>query len=279
LVNRAFFKIGLLVFLVILLFSPGFAGKGRFEFGFHYSGWGINILRGIVEDAADFEDMLVSAVEDEHENVMLMSYEQSVEFDTGGSNFGFEMRWYPKGYEGSFSLGLAVERTTMKIGPINIDASMRVEEQISDWEIDTYQFDAQANADLLYKPLAFLLNFRWDIKRNWRVHPVITFGFGFASVGSLKKAELSYSIEGTLTGPDESEIISESDKKTLQELMDEADEENGDGDAPTLDEIPFIPFVQLLVGVKGEITKNIYILVDGGIFDGFVIRGGVAVRF
>jgi hypothetical protein len=259
--------------------SPGFAGKGRFEFGFHYSGWSVNILKGIVEDAADFEDLFFSAVEGENDNVMLMDYEQSVEFDSGGSNFGFEFRWYPKGYEGSFSLGLAVEKTTMKIGPMSIDAFMIAEEQISDWEIDTYQFDAEANADLLYKPLAFLMNVRWDIKRAWRVHPVITFGLGFAGVGSLKKAVLSYSLEGTLTGPDETETINESDEKTLQELMDEAEEDNGEGEAPTLDEIPFIPFIQLLVGIKGEITKNIYLMLDGGIFDGFVIRGGIAVRF
>lgn len=275
-INDSFRNVFVLLF-VILLTAPAFAGKGRFEFGFHYSGWGVNILKGIVEDQADFEDMIFSAVEEENEDMMLMSYEQSVEFDSGGSNFGFEMRWYPKGYEGSFSLGLAVESTTMKIGPMNIAATMRVVEQIPPF--DTYQFDAQANADLLFKPLAFLLNFRWDIKRAWRVHPVITIGFGFAGIGSLKKAELSYSIEGTLTGPDDPETISESDKKTLQELMDEAKDGNGEGDEPSLDSIPFIPFLQIMIGVKGEITKNIYVLVDAGFFDGFVIRGGVALRF
>jgi hypothetical protein len=39
-----------------------------------------------------------------------------------------------------------------------------------------------------------------------------------------------------------------------------------------------VPFVQLNLGLKAVITPNVSLLVDAGIWNGFLIRGGVAFR-
>ena len=41
----------------------------------------------------------------------------------------------------------------------------------------------------------------------------------------------------------------------------------------------FIPFIQINLGLKAEITDNLHLLVDAGIWNGFLLRGGIAFRF
>jgi hypothetical protein len=38
------------------------------------------------------------------------------------------------------------------------------------------------------------------------------------------------------------------------------------------------PFVQLNFGVKGEITNNLFLLIDVGVWDGFLLRAGLGLR-
>jgi hypothetical protein len=35
----------------------------------------------------------------------------------------------------------------------------------------------------------------------------------------------------------------------------------------------------LNLGLKGKLAENIHLLVDAGVLNGFVIKGGVALRF
>jgi hypothetical protein len=42
--------------------------------------------------------------------------------------------------------------------------------------------------------------------------------------------------------------------------------------------LPIIPIIQLNLGIKGEIIKGFYILIDFGIWNGFLLRGGIAFR-
>ena len=63
-------------------------------------------------------------------------------------------------------------------------------------------------------------------------------------------------------------------QKTLKEWKDELEGKEEDLFIPG-----FIPFIQLNVGLKGEVTDNIHLLVDAGIWNGFLLRGGIAFRF
>lgn len=259
-------------FLFIALLVPSASAQGKIEFGFHYSYWSVNIIRGIIEDVigdtleSTLEDDFLSDIQDDYPNLEKESYEQDVSFDSSGDNFGFEMRWYPGGHNGSFSLGLSVEKTTMRLALTEIYARM-------DLTPNSY-FDADASAEYTIKPLSFHLSFRWDLFPSSRIRPYFTFGFGAATGTALKESELSYSYSGELEV--EGQIVesySEEEIKTLDELRQELKDEGEDFFLPG-----FIPFFQMNLGLKAEITKNLHLLFDAGIWDGFLLRGGIAVR-
>lgn len=256
---------------------PVVKAQGHFEFGFHYSGWSINLLRSFIEDGlssaleSDLKDEFLSDIQADYPSLEESAYSQDVAFDSSGHNFGFEARWYPGGTNGSFSLGLSVEKTTMKIAVPEISASLSLRDNIT---AEEGHFSAAASGEFLINPLSFLLSFRWDIFPSSVVHPYITFGLGAATGAALEKAELSYAFSGDLILPGEPpDHYEDSFTKTLKEVKEELEEEGEDFFLPG-----FIPFIQLNLGLKAKLLPSVHLLVDAGIWNGFAIRGGLAIR-
>jgi hypothetical protein len=261
----------ILTFVFVLCASTALA-QGKIEFGFHYSGWTLNVLRGLIEGAlgdsleSKLEDDFLSDIQDDYPYLEEQEYEQNISFDSSGDNFGFELRWYPGGYDGSFSLGFSLEKTTMRVALTDVYARMDLDPDAS--------FDANANAEYIINPLSFHLSFRWDLFPSSRISPYFTFGFGAATGTALENSELSYSYSGELDiGGQIKESYSGSKTQTLDEVRQELKDEGEEFFLPG-----FIPFIQLNLGLKGEITRNLSLLLDAGIWDGFLLRGGIAVR-
>lgn len=264
------------LFLFILAVSP-LSAQGHFEFGFHYSRWSIDILRGMIEEGisdaleTDLKDKFLEDIQSDHPYLNETSYSQDVAFDSSGNNFGFEIRWYPGGHDGSFSIGFSVEKTSMTVSLPEVSASLSLKDDLTQEEAS---FQGDASGEFVIKPLSFHLSFRWDIIPSSIVHPYITFGFGAAGGTALDNAKVTYSYTGDLTvSGEDPEHYENGETKSLKELKDELEEEGEDFFLPG-----FMPFIQLNLGLKGRLTENLYILVDAGIFNGFLIRGGVALR-
>jgi hypothetical protein len=261
------------IFLSGLISPKPADAQGKVEVSFHMGSWSLNILKSLVEEELGseleiFRNDMLDEIQSEYPDLEEDYYNQTVGFDASGPNFGFELRWYPKGHNGSFSLGLAVERTTMEIGFPNVSAELGL--------TDGSLFQADASGRFLIKPLAFLLTFRWDMWPRARLHPYFTFGVGGAAMGSiLANGEASFSFDGTLNlvggGQDQ---FSMSETRTFQEFKDDIEADGEDFILPG-----FFPFVQIHFGLKAVITRNIHIMADAGILDGFLIRGGLAFRF
>lgn len=274
-------KIGVILsaFLFLLIFpSQHLRAQGHFEFGFHYSRWSIDILRGIIEEGIsdaleeDMRDEFLEELQNDHPSLKEINYSQSVSFDSEGDNYGFEIRWYPGGQNGSFSLGFSIEKTTMNVSLPEVSASMTLEEEVTGKSAD-FQ-GAVRNAQFEISPLSFHLSFRWDIKPSWKVRPFITFGLGAASGTALEEGQLTATWSGDLTIEGETpEHHSGSESKTLKELKDEMEEEGEDFFLPG-----FLPFIQLNFGIKGALSDNFHVLIDAGVWNGFIIRGGIAIR-
>lgn len=262
----------LIVLLLLFAAAPHLSAQGKIELGFHYGSWSIDLLRGVIEEGlsdalkSDLKDQFLEDIQQDYPNLTESSYSQNVSFDSSGSNFGFDIRWYPGGQTGSFSIGLSVEKTSMKVALPEISADLVLS--------DGSTFQANSNGEFLIKPLSFHLSLRWDIKPSWRVHPYITFGLGAATGTALENAELTYSYSGTLSIAGDTESYSGGETRTLIELKDELEAEGEDFFLPG-----FIPFIQLNLGVRGQLTDNLALLVDAGIWNGFLLRGGVAFRF
>lgn len=265
------------LFFLFMILAPVLSAQGHFEFGFHYSRWNINILRGIIEEGissaleTDLKDKFLEDLREDRPGLEEVSYSQEVSFDSGGDNYGFEIRWYPGGQNGSFSLGLSVEKTTMKISLPEVSAGL----DLTDTDTGkSASFAAAADGEFLIKPLSFHLSFRWDIVPSAFIHPYITFGLGMAGGGALEQAEVTYSYTGDLTITGESpEHYEGGETKSIKELKDELEAEGESFFLPG-----FVPFIQLNLGLKGKLNENLHILVDAGIWNGFLIRGGIALR-
>jgi hypothetical protein len=265
--------------LSVCLFAagPAQAATGRWEFNVHYSSWTLNLLRSLVEDKvgdaleSDLKDRILESIQEDHPTFMERSYTQSVRFDSSGDNYGFELRFYPGGRNGSFSIGLAVERSSFKVAFPDVSADLVLEDTMTG---QTAAFDGTANAEFVIKPMSFHLSFRWDIFSSARIHPYLTFGGGFSTVKSFLDARYVYAFSGILTNPDNStEQHSDSDSKTLREIRDERLAE-GEDDFP----IKFLPILQLSLGLKARVTDSVHLLADFGVWDGFLFRGGLSIR-
>jgi hypothetical protein len=270
--------------VVVLLLAPGLEAKGHFEFGFHYGSWGINIIKGALESAlADaMKSGMVDKNKDEHPDLVENYSNTSATIDSSGHNYGFEARWYPGGENGSFSLGLAVEQTSMTVKITDMTADIGVSFREAGL-MQTASISGSGAAEFSIKPLSFLLNFRWDIIPKGRVHPYITFGFGFAPGKYLDEARMMFDMHGEMTKPDgtvETFSVNNASEgvSTGADLRKKAEDDAAEKGEQSKIPFWFVPFIQLNLGLKAKVVDPVYLLVDFGILDGFVLRGGIAVR-
>lgn len=251
---RTGFKIFCFIFTLPLIFTKGFS-QGNWEFNLHYGSWNVNFAKEMVESA--IEDSIDSEIRDsilqDHPQLTERNYYRDSKFGSSGFNGGFEIRYYPGGEKGSFSIGFSVEKTKMKL---NLDGTVKM-----DFTDGSY-VDFIANGEFIMEPLSYNLSFRWDIKPSWVVHPYIGFGFGIAPL----KGNFSFTTDGTFydanSGTRERET--ESEKKNLEDLK----------DLP----LKIIPIIQFNLGIKANITNNIQFHLDTGMWNGLLIRGGISLR-
>jgi hypothetical protein len=256
---------------ILLVTAPRLVAQGHFEFGGHYGRWSLNLLGNLAKDALndatkdEIQDRILTDIQDSYPGLTLTAYDQTLNFDSRGDDFGFGVRFYPGGYRGSFSLGVSIEKSTFKVLP-SVTSLMQLQDPGT---LETAIFSGTAAGSAIIKAMSLLLTFRWDIFPSAIVHPYITFGGGISTAKALDDSILAYSYSGQLTGDAiPTETVSGADSKTLRELKDES----------TTKFPNFLPFIQLNLGLKARLTKNIHLLVDAGVFDGFMISGGLAVR-
>jgi hypothetical protein len=270
-----------LIFLMILVFQgmifprPSLIEEkksGYFEIGFHYGTWSVNLLKSTIEQElgnaleTELKDPLLDEIHKDYPEIVEKSYSQNIDFNSSGENFGFELRWYPKGRTGSFSMGLSVEKTSMTISIPDIEVIME--------STQGHVFQGQGSGEFIIEPVSLHLNFRWDIKPSWKINPYISFGFGIASGSVFDRARVSYSVSGTLVQLGYVlDTYEQAESKTMAELKTDLEEQGGDFFLPDI-----FPFAQVNIGVKGEVTRNVFLLLDVGIWDGFLFRGGLAFR-
>jgi hypothetical protein len=185
-----------------------------------------------------------------------LNYAQTLAFDSNGTNTGFEIRYYSRGRAGTFSLGLAFEKTYIKLA-------------LSGTAKQDYLSGASAavdvNANVALSPFTTNVNFRWEFGANQRLTPFITFGLGFAPLSGT----FSYAYNGTYKAGAVQQSLGGSKEQTFDELAADIDFK-----LPSI----FILF-QLDFGLKAELAKGLYLAGEAGIWDGLILRGGISYRF
>lgn len=261
--------------------SPAFEVRGKIELGFHYSSWSITLVKGLLESALSdaLKNQMLNLARQENPGLVENSASTSLDMDSSGSNFGFEIRWYPAGEKGSFSLGFSLERTSMrvKVSQAKADVSLDIPEG---GITKPASFSGQGTGDFRLAPWSFHVNFRWEIKPEWDVHPYIAMGVGYGSGRYLDQGTLNYDVQGDLLKSGEGPVhFEESGTKTLKAVKNKMGED-AESEGKVLS-IPFwfVPFFQLSVGVKGRVADNLWLIGEAAFWDGFILRGGIAYRF
>lgn len=235
---------------------------GRFEIGVHFSTWTVDIIKSSFEGKLSDElgEEISSLVDKELHNlgypVNQVNYAPDFLFDSGGYNYGLEVRYYPQGRQGSFSLGFSIEKARMRL---KVDGSMR-----TNFNNGTYA-TVDALGEIVLNPIFTVLSFRWDFIPAWRITPFFVMGLG---IGALN-GEFNYEYLGTYKTLGIDEHISDSDVKTLKELEEESSE-----NFPNI-----FPLLQMNLGIRAIIMPNLNLKVEAGFWDGFILRAGVSGRF
>ena len=241
-------KICVFMISILIMVCFTFASvEGKFEVDFHYSYWTIDMIAPLLEDMTpelEYYDPEKGAIN----------------FDSNGNNFGFEVRFFPAGKNGSFSLGISYERNNFKA---NLSGSYTEFRSGIEWKNSL-----DGNIDL--RPHSFNFSLRWDLWPKARVHPYLGFGFGIGSLSGTAE----YYVETTDQGVPDPVILYERDEATLKEMIEEYEEEEGESFP-----VSFFPIIHLNFGLRGEIVENVYLLAEVAVYDGLIFRGGLAYRF
>jgi len=236
--------------------------SGRFEIGFHSSLWTLDIIKSYFENTISnemgeqityemYKDLIGT-----HADLNRSDYEEDLLFDSGGYNYGLELRYYPKGRDGAFSLGFSLDKARMRLtleGPVRQNFSN-----------GTYA-TADSLTEITLNPLFTNLSFRWDMVPHWRVTPFIILGIGIAAM----TGEFNYNYSGLYKWGGSDENISDSQLKTIKEA-----EEDWSVNIPNI-----FPLLQVNIGVRARIITNLYIKAETGFWNGFILRAGVSGRF
>ena len=236
--------------------------RGKFEVEIHLASWSLDFAKGL------FESELRKRMGDEigieishylnnsHVNLQRAANEKEMVVDTWGSNFGIELRYYPQGWEGSFSFGLSLEKTKM-----NMSAVGSVTQHFSDGSFA----EVDAEGFIYLNPLSTNLSFRWDTKPSWVVTPYIVLGLGLA----VMSGNVTYQYEGVYHWLGPQEIVEDTEEKTIQEF-----EETIDFNLPNI-----FPILQINVGVRGRILPFLHVRGEAGLWNGLLFRFGLSFRF
>jgi len=243
--------------------AAGLLRKGGYVMAqFHLSNWTINpvikIVEGMLADKIGQEVLhkISQEVRANHFALIEAGSQQDLALDSSGSNYGLEVRYYSRGWPGSFSLGLSFDSTTVRLG-----ISGKVKQSYTNGTSAEVEASGRLTLDLA----STLVNFRWDISPLSRVSPYFILGLGITPL----KGVVNYEYKGTYNAFGLQESLSDGEEMTLKELAEDNDFEL----------LEVFVVVQLALGLDVEIYHGLTFLGEAGLWDGFYLRGGLGYRF
>jgi tetratricopeptide (TPR) repeat protein len=242
--------------------APEIRKGGNVQVQFHLSGWTLDpvvkIVEGLLADKIGHEILhkISQEVRASHYALIEAGSQQELSFDSGGSNYGLEIRYYSRGWPGSFSLGLSFDKTTIRLA-----LSGKVNQSFTNGT----SAEAEAGGQLTLDLASTLINFRWDISPLSRLSPYFIVGLGITPFEGV----VNYEYIGTYKALGLQESLSDGDEMTLKELAEEND----------FDLLDVFVVLQLALGLDVEIYRGLTVSGETGLWDGFYLRGGLGYRF
>ena len=241
--------------------SPYLLG-GHWEIDLHYSRWGLEPVLSLFEKSlkkrigAEVREEITEYLSSRYGSLTVSSYDQQLLLQVEGWNEGFGLRYFSKGASGSFSLGIYLERTHLRFkssGSIRQDYS------------NGSSAEVEAEAFLQADPVCGHISFRWDFNPRSRLSPYFVFGLGFGPLNG----RMGYSYTGIYKFYGYQESIRDSQDKSFKEWQQEEDSHI---------HLEKIILLQACFGLRLELFRSLSFLLETGLWDGFLVRGGLAFR-
>jgi hypothetical protein len=236
---------------------------GHWEIGGHYAYWTINPIlstfQGTLTDklGTEIQNEIDKKLRSSHAGLLGAQFTPNLTITSSGANYGVELRYFNAGWAGTFSFGASLESTTLSLSLSGTPRQIFTNGTIA---------DATVAAEVKTAPL-FTTNFsfRWEIGHG-RVRPFFSLGLGFGKLDGT----FSYSYSGTYHYSSLQEAIPPASvTKDFATLSSDIDF--------TIPKM-FVIF-QLDFGLKIDLIKGLSLLGEAGIWDGLILRGGLAYRF
>ena len=244
-----------------ILLTPEKEG-GKLEITFHYGTWSLNPIKATFEEeltrslAHEIRREITNQADAYTQDLVRDDFTHTLVFNATGSHYGIEIRYFPKGRKGPFSLGFSLEKTNM---------TMTVAGLVNQVFTDGTYGEVDATGTLELKPLSTNLSFRWDMAPKWMVSPYFVFGLGIAPLNGT----VSYDFTGTYYWTGGSASLSDTGSKTFKEA-----EEGSGFNLPNIFIVGHVAF-----GLRANIASHFVLIAEGGFWDGIVFRGGLGFRF
>jgi hypothetical protein len=236
---------------------------GHFEVSAHYASWSIDPIMSIFESsltdklAEELQNEVVKELGASYAGLVKAAFTPNLALDSKGSNYGLEVRFYARGWAGTFSFGLGLEQTHIRLA-----LSGSVKQEFTNGGVA----EATAEAFVETSPFSPQVSFRWEMGRpEARVKPYFVFGLGIAPF----EGTFTYSYAGTYVLGTLTDAIEDSKTKTFKDVSEDIDFQIPD----------YIAILQLHFGLKVELFKGLFVLGEAGVWDGLILRGGMGYRF
>ncbi len=231
------------------------AARPKYSLNLGYSFWSLNLIKGLIEDAVgdELQTQLQDQIRGDFPEETLADYNQTINFDSSGGGLVIELRIYPSGENGSFSLGFSYAR---------IDSNIELSGDFRQNFVSGDYITATADSKLVHKYSAFLLDLRWDLFPEGKIHPYFSIGGGLAPLNGT----LTYSATG----------FAYIDKKKEKYNIEEETEELTDIEDIT---ISIVPILLVNAGIRVELYEGMSVYADGGVWNGFLFRVGLSYAF
>lgn len=241
--------------------SPYLLG-GHWEIELHYSRWGLEPVLSLFEKnlkkriGTEVREEITEYLSSRYGSLTVSGYDEQLILQVEGWNEGFGLRYFSKGTSGSFSLGFYVERTHLRF-----KSSGSIRQDYSNGSSAEVEAEAFIQAD----PVCGHISFRWDFNPRSRLTPYFIFGLGFGPLNG----RMGYLYTGIYKFYGYQESIRDSQDKSFKEWQQE------EGSHIHLEKIILL---QTCFGLRLELFRGLSFLLEAGIWDGFLVRGGLAFR-
>ncbi len=235
---------------------------GYWEIEIHYGRWGLEPALSLFRKTltkrigSEVRREITDYLSSRYGGLVQAAYSQDLTLNVEGSNEGIGLRFYSQGERGAFSLGFSLERTHIRI---ETTGAIR---QIFD---NGSSAEVTAAAHVHANPVCGHLSFRWDFIPFGRVSPTFTLGLGFGPLNG----KMGYSYSGIYSFYNYQESIRDSAEKTFEDWQKEQ------GSYISLKNLVVL---QLSLGARVEVFRGLLLQVEAGLWDGFLVRAGLAFR-